>query len=298
MKNFNVITNTLLSVLKRGYQKWKGRRSGRNIKRPSTTRSTTLRYGLSTRPQKLGKGSTNINVTYDDVVGSTFKNYNIAEIIGGNSELIQSAIRYRWFRVTRFAVIAYAHNLNSEVNAYPTYIRMLWTDDTTTNIEKDDSTKIVSSYETKNKVFKFIPPNASLPITSVNTSLKQMNYREWVICDDVYDSVDGNYKLPGTIQVAPTVDNYRIRIEALVEFRGRKEINSDSLTRIVQVVKKEEEEEEKKMKEREEKIMMNKFKRMKEEEKLKEEMNEEEERDTKGERVIPKVTGGVNTSIA
>lgn len=282
MYTFDNRINSLINLIKRGYSKFKGRRLGKKKKKASTSKSTSLRYGLSTKPQTLGKGSTRINVTYDDVVGSSLKNYNIAEIIGQNSEMSQSAIQYRWFRLSRLSIIVYAHNYNSELYPYPTYVRMLWTDDTTTNIEKDDSTKIVSSYSTRNRIFTFIPPNASLPITSVNTSIKQVNYREWVICDDIFDAVDGQYKLPGVVQVAPTADDVRIRIEALVEFRGRKELNAESLARLIDELKIEDKKEEDKKKKKEEIFNLNKIR------KEKELYSIEEESDSLGERVYLK----------
>lgn len=281
MYTFDNKINNLINLIKRGYNRFKGRRLGKKKKKASTSKSTTLRYGLSTKPQTLGKGSTTVSVTYDDIVGSTLKNYDLADIIGNNTEMTQSAIRYRWMKISRIAVVVYAHNLNT---TYPTYIRLLWTDDTTTNIEKDDSTKLVSSYSTRNRVFMFIPPNASLPITSINTTVKQVNYREWVICDDIFDAVDGKYQLPGVLQVAPSTDDLRIRIEALVQFRGRKELNPESLTRLIQELKIEDEKEENKKKEKEKIFKINKIKR----EKLD---DIEEESYSISERVIPKESG-------
>jgi len=283
MYTFDNKINSLINLVKRGYKRFRGRRLGKKKNKASTSKSTTLRYGLSTKPQTLGKGSTKINVTYDDVVGSALKNYEIADIIGNNTEMTQTAIRYRWFKVSRISIIVYSHNFNSETYPYPTYVRMLWTDDTATNIEKDDSTKIVSSYSTRNKMFVFIPPNASLPITSVNTSIKQINYREWVIADDIFDAVDGKYKLPGTLQVVPTADDLRIRIEALVEFRGRKELDPESLSRLINELKIEKEKDEEKKKEKERIFRINKIRKGKE-------LNiiDEEESDSLGERLYQK----------
>lgn len=281
MYTFDNKINSLINLIKRGYNRFKGRRLGKKKNKASTSKSTTLRYGLSTKPQTLGKGSTRVSVTYDDIVGSTLKNYDLADIIGNNTEMTQSAIRYRWMKISRIAVVVYAHNLNT---TYPTYIRLLWTDDTTTNIEKDDSTKLVSSYSTRNRVFMFIPPNASLPITSINTTVKQVNYREWVICDDIFDAVDGKYQLPGVLQIAPSTDDLRIRIEALVQFRGRKELNPESLTRLIQELKLEDEKEKDKKKEKERIFKINKIKR----EKLD---DIEEESYSISERVLPKETG-------
>lgn len=239
------------------------RRSGKATRRRRAARNgrnlgSTMRYELSGKPQTLGRGTTTVVVNIDRIIGANPAFVDMTELTA-KSEFRQAVIQYRYVKMTRLCVTVFAHSSVATANSEPTYIRMLWTsDESETTIIDDDSTKVVPALNTRNKTFTFIPPNASLPLASTNCQLKQMNYREWAIADDLLDTDLDVYAFPGSLHVDSTSVNWIIRIEAFVVFRGKKVAAASSLMHLSQVVKREEEDKIAKLQERRKRAQLNK----------------------------------------
>jgi len=231
----NSINNKLDKLINFNKKKTKNKRYAR---RRNNNRFRVSSYNVSTKPQCLGMGRTSVSVNYEDIVGSTDRNYTIQDVCGSNTEFILAAKQYRYFRIAWVNVQVYAATFSSDVYGRPTYIRIRWTDDTLTNIQTDDSTKVVPPNNIRTRIFKFLPPNASLPIGNANTSIKQINYQEWTICDDVLDSTTDIYNLPGTVQIVPTDENLPVNIIVRVHFRGRKHMTSEGAYLLGSALKK------------------------------------------------------------
>lgn len=217
-----------------------------------------MRYETSGKPQTLGRGGTSVVVNIDRIIGADPAYVDMTELTA-RSEFRQVVTQYRYVKLTRVCVTVFAHSSVATANSEPTYIRMLWTsEESETTIISDDSTKVVPAYNTRNKTFTFIPPNASLPLASTNCQLKQMNYKEWAICDDILDTDLDVYAFPGSLHIDSTSVNWIIRIEAFVAFRGKKVAAASSLIHLSQVVEKEEKEMKEKLQERRKRAQINK----------------------------------------
>lgn len=189
---------------------------------------------LSSRLQTLGSGRASARVTYNtDLTGDV--TILLRDIIGANAEFINLASVYGYFKLINISIVVMARNLQGGNDPGNNYIRMLWTQDSVVDITKDDSAKVVPPYLARTKVFNFRPPNAVLPLeysTPIPTGhLGVLNYRDWVVCDDIYDENASKYIFPGKVQITAngTGKAISVKIEAKILFRQYRMMNSETL---------------------------------------------------------------------
>lgn len=120
---------------------------------------------------------------------------------------------------------------------------MKWTDDGgNTNLDLDDSTKIVQTQAFRNQRLKWKPINATLP-TNKAGGLVTMNPAEWVVIDDLY--ANNTYYVPGTIlytiQNVPEGAQLNFRLAIHVRFRGAKIPNAAKLLELAGKLQKKKE---------------------------------------------------------
>jgi hypothetical protein len=176
--------------------------------------------------QGLGSGTTGRWIEQSYSSNSAAGIVSLSTAFSQSVEFATLATHYRYMKVDKITITIYP-NTTTLITKW----LMKWTDDGgNTNIDLDDSTRIIQTHAFKNQYIKWKPINATLP-TNKAGGLVTMNPAEWVVIDDLI--ANNVYYVPGTIlytiQNVPegTQLNYRLAIH--VRFVGAKIPNAAKL---------------------------------------------------------------------
>jgi hypothetical protein len=236
------------------------------VRRGKNNLKNSIPPSLTTRAQRYGPGSTIRRITIFGSIPTTYKITDIGTEFASSIEFSTVAALFEFYKVLVIKLIFFPYNYTN--NTGRVYFQMNFDTHVPTDpqLAIGDKTKIIGPVNTRNKVFKFIPPNT---IGTTGNSNDPYLMNGWIPTEQrIFPAklITGH-----SLGLNVTLD---IMIEVVVQLRG----TSDhyEITKKLQMLnmnsipeeKKEEEKKEEEIKEEEEN---------KEEEKEKEEIKEEEE---------------------
>lgn len=187
----------------------------------------------------MGYGTTTINITKMKISSSAgnISTETLRELIYPSEEFMLKKYEFMYFRVNYVKIILFPSqplvvNATEQLgNDIPinraNYIYFNWAKNDTTmstgQLINSDNSKIVSTYQTRNKVYTFIPPNFTY-----NSSSGAINPTAFV--DTEFTD------FPGFIKFL-FYNTVEIRIEINVTFRGAKDANVTELTKLMEKLK-------------------------------------------------------------
>lgn len=195
---------------------------------------------MSTKLQTMGYGSTVVAVNTNRAFAPGTSVVTLSSIFGDNIEFIQAAQSYRYLKIKVLSIIAKAQQKEASIGMLQNYVLVTWTDDTSEQVQQDDSAKTTPCYLIKAKAYHFRPPNATMPLYGSGNQITQYNPREFVICQDI--KTETGYALPGRIIFDIAAVSY-YTMELKCEFRGRKIMGAEELKLLATIVEKKEKEE-------------------------------------------------------
>jgi hypothetical protein len=161
-----------------------------------------------------------------------------------NAEFERNLPLFRYFKIIGMKVIIPPRLNTDNVQLPNARISMDWADGTGENIQQDDSSKEITAYSTRTKVYKFKPPNLLIKSAAGNQFL---NYSEWMPTNQT-----AGYVPPGYFKIT-TAFTFNMTIEVLVMFRGSQfGTNSNKIRKIEKIEEEKEEEKEEEEEKREE----------------------------------------------
>jgi hypothetical protein len=212
--------------IKRGRRYWK-KPYKRNMYTP---------YSMSTKPTRYGPG-TNVCVINRivDIAGSSTTRYPLQTLLLENAEFTTKKQYFRYFKLLEVRVCFYPSGIT---DAGLIYVNLTWNSITYSleDLQKDDTTKITSSYRTKNKVFRWLPIRGVINVNSISQEVPT----NFVDISD-FISTDRVVSLPGWLYISNLPNNgTAANIEIKVLFRGndfgtvakKKEISKDEIFKI------------------------------------------------------------------
>lgn len=186
-------------------------------------------YETSSRVQTMGPGGTTARVTlrFEYIAseeGSAVVNFMQYMISDVEFERFLPTFKYWKMRGIKLIIPPRLVATNTySINSAPGRIALDWNSDFLENIAGDDSAKQITSYNSKNKIYKFKPPNALLQCANG----KQINLREWISTNtDLQNTIP-----PGFIKITAPWSFFFI-IEAIIKFRGNQTNNAVNLIKI------------------------------------------------------------------
>jgi len=145
-----------------------------NRRRRNKRRFTRSKYNknknipvISSKPIRLGAGTTNINITNYLANSTTGQRLTyLFSNIFNTTEFTSKSSDYMYFRINYIKLIIFPNGTASnKIN----YFLVNWVNDNDGEIlNLSDNTKIVPSYLTRIKVFTFIPPNVTVNSYKIN----------------------------------------------------------------------------------------------------------------------------------
>lgn len=198
---------------------------------------TQLPYSLRTRPVGLGAGGSLTRITdkfsftvetsgvlQNDVINHMYYVYS-------NQEFERYVGIYKYFKIIGVKIIVPPRNELSGEVVQTARIAYDWVTGVVENILSDDNAKEITSYQTRNKVFKFFPPNL---LIKAPTGSNYVNYNSWLPMSQISGFVP-----PGYIKISSEFA-FDFTVETIVKFRGCETQNTSNNKKIIGFKKKEE----------------------------------------------------------
>jgi hypothetical protein len=120
---------------------------------------------ISNKPITLGTGTATLNVTKslstDPQAQSLVTRLLVNDILSTSSEYVIKVSQYSYVKINYIKIITFPSLRGQDVTNI-TYLYVNWVNDndmTLKQIENSDNVKIIPVYQTRNKVYTFIPPN-------------------------------------------------------------------------------------------------------------------------------------------
>lgn len=159
-KEFNKLMNVFNSIYrqvgkKRPSKRWKKKRFNK-IVTPQEKRNVQ-HYGVGRTFATIDE---TLYVTAETGIGAR----NIINIAVTSDEFLRYKLDYTYFKILNIKITISSNIIGSGSNGF-NYIKMNWDSASTEEepqLPKDDNAKIFSNYRTKNIVFTFVPPNATI----------------------------------------------------------------------------------------------------------------------------------------
>jgi hypothetical protein len=167
-------------------------------------------------PQALGSGKTGRYIESEYTQSANLNQVTLSSVLNNSPEYANLCTHYKYVKFIRFGITFYPQST-------PIIIKVLnrYTDDTgSTNMDYNDSTKIIQTHTWRTRTVKFKFPNLML-LQSRASNFNIMNYKEWYVCDDLISGSNG-YQIPGSILISKDVSDTSIkyRLTLFVIFKG------------------------------------------------------------------------------
>lgn len=172
-------------------------------------------YMIKSNPQKYGPGRnlSLINLPYYLDTATTYR-ISLESMLLSNPEFSTKKLYFRYFKVLEIRAVFQPSGITTD---YYHYLNFSWTsiEESTTDISKDDCTKVVPYYRPRTRIVKWRPIRSVINVNSVSQEvpINFINMTEFISTDRVVS-------LPGWLYVSNTAQRDNFILEVLVEFRG------------------------------------------------------------------------------
>jgi len=199
-----------------------------------------VKYNLSTKMTTFGPGFRNLNVT--KLVIGKFNNQvtlqTYTDILYDNPEMTTVINNFKYFKINNITLTFYPRNYNNDSNLTPLYFVVNYDGTTTQNLRLQDSVKIVPSFHTRAKYYKFGIPKVSTSSVLLNSWFPPAEFIR-------FDNILFQFHAPDN------TSDWNFRIDINISCRGPTGVGNKQILRVKEVVEegiqvKEEEEEKEK----------------------------------------------------
>jgi hypothetical protein len=196
----------------------KQQRRNYNVRKRSNQNYT---YATSSQPVRYGPGK-NLAIinNFHNISANALTRISINNDILNSNEYIVKASIFKYFKILSVKAIFYP--INSSGGTMLINLNWFQTSSAADYLEKDDSTKIVTAYRTRTKVFTWFPPHMIINVnsTSQDIPLNFINVSEFNSTDRIID-------LPGWLFIQNNnANSYNFNLEIRVAFRGNDYFNN------------------------------------------------------------------------
>lgn len=186
-----------------------------NNRRKRKWKKNDTPYNISTRPVRYGPGR-NISVinSNQQFSGNTSTRIPLQTLLLSNSEFTAKKSFFRYFKILEVRVCFYPSGIN---DSGIIYINLSWNAITysTEDIIKDDSTKVVTGYRTRTKVYRWLPIRSVINVNSISEEVPT-NFLDV----SQFISTDRVVSLPGWLYIINQGSFTVANIEVKVLFRS------------------------------------------------------------------------------
>jgi hypothetical protein len=185
----------------------------------------------SSKPQRLGSGSTTRYIEMDIVPTTNRTVHNVSELLVQKDEFINNASRYNYVRIRKAMVVVPPNSSNGEI-----LIRAVYTDEADIDdIDNNDSTKRVMIHTVHKRTRTFLPPHLPYTFNYVQTTVTKsatIQLDDFNFTDVIYLPSIGSasaqvlYPLRIITKLTNQVSDLKCRIVCVCDFKGEK-FNSD-----------------------------------------------------------------------
>lgn len=214
------------------------RKRQRNVRRRrGPNRFRAVNYAYSTRPQCLGPGVASNCVTGTKNLNNAQSNASFSLSLAQSTEFLTMVYRYKYFKLLSCSVIFEPVNFSNIL--FNIHFEVDWDGSSIMQSNLDqyaDSVKVASSYLTRRRTFKFIPPNINITYTPSEGVTKVINWRDWQSTDLLVSASSSSNILPGQIRFKPdAIGAYTtfVRIEFRVIYKGVRPFQLSSASKLL-----------------------------------------------------------------
>jgi hypothetical protein len=180
-------------------------------------------FTTSAKPVRYGPGK-NVSVInrFHDLSGNDITRISINSELMNNTEFSMKSSLFKYFKIKYIKAVFYP--VNGQEGTI--LVNLSWNQVSATRdyLEKDDSTKILTAYRVKTKVFTWLPVRMVLNVnsTSQDPPTNFINPSEYISVDRIVD-------LPGWLFIFSNNSHiYQVNVEIKIEFRGNDFFNTAS----------------------------------------------------------------------